>query len=297
MAARARRPLRGGGRRGPSPFACELRHARGGRIGSRREGEDVRGDDIAIVKQFQRVERHFLSFGGKAGDEVGADRRVGSRGLIRSTVRTASARLWRRFIRLRIMSSPACSDRWKWGISRGSPAISSNRASSISMLSSDDRRRRLRRGSAASRRWHSCPSPPSIIGDVDAGEDDFLRRGRFRGRRRRGSPRRAGTGSARAPARSSRRCSDDRSRSGPRRSSSPGAAAGRNWRHDVICCKALSLFAFPTTRRHSGHRLECARLDSAAQPVTRIGRRGAGDGRGGSPGGSGGRLRWSPRSC
>ena len=47
--------------------------------------------------------------------------------LIRSTVRTAFARLWRRFMRFRIISSPACSDRWKCGISRGSPAISSNK--------------------------------------------------------------------------------------------------------------------------------------------------------------------------
>ena len=37
--------------------------------------------DIAIVQQFQAVERHFFSFGGKSGDEVGADRRVGPRGL------------------------------------------------------------------------------------------------------------------------------------------------------------------------------------------------------------------------
>ena len=66
--------------------------------------------------------------------------------LSRATVATASARLWRRFIRLRIRSSPACSDRWKCGSSRGSPATSSNKASSISMLSSDDSRSRCSAG-------------------------------------------------------------------------------------------------------------------------------------------------------
>ena len=49
--------------------------------GARREGEDVRGDDVAIIEQFQSVERHFFSFGGKSGDEVGADGRIGARGL------------------------------------------------------------------------------------------------------------------------------------------------------------------------------------------------------------------------
>ena len=43
---------------------------------------------------------------------------------------------------LRIKSSPACSDKWKWGISRGSPAISSIKAPSISILSRLDRRSR-----------------------------------------------------------------------------------------------------------------------------------------------------------
>ena len=60
---------------------AQLRHARGGRVRSRREGEDVGRNDIAIVEQFQGVERHLFSFGGKSGDEVGADGRVGSRSL------------------------------------------------------------------------------------------------------------------------------------------------------------------------------------------------------------------------
>ena len=40
-----------------------------------------------------------------------------------SQKRTASARACRRFMRLRIMSSPACSERCRCGISRGSSAI------------------------------------------------------------------------------------------------------------------------------------------------------------------------------
>ena len=34
------------------------------------------GDNITIVEQFQTVLRHFLSFGGKSGDEIGANRRI-----------------------------------------------------------------------------------------------------------------------------------------------------------------------------------------------------------------------------
>ena len=105
----------------------------------------------------------------------------GRAALIRSTIRTASARLWRRFMRLRIRSSPACSDRWKCGISRGSPAISSSKASSISMLSSDDRRRRLRPRLGGEQPLAQEPKPAFVTGDVDAGEHDLLRAfGKFR---------------------------------------------------------------------------------------------------------------------
>ena len=53
------------------------------------------------------------------------------------------------------------------------------------------------------------------------------RRGRARARWRRGSPRTAASGSGRAPARWCRRCSDGRSRSGPRRSCARAAGARR----------------------------------------------------------------------
>ena len=73
------------------------------------------------------------------------------------------------------MSSPACSDRWKCGISRGSPAISSNRASSISMLSSEDRRRRFEPRLGGEQALAQCAEAAVVIGDVDAGQDDLLR--------------------------------------------------------------------------------------------------------------------------
>ena len=50
----------------------------------------------------------------------------GRRARSRSTSATASAREWRRFIRLRIRSWPCCSERWRCGMTRCSPASSSN---------------------------------------------------------------------------------------------------------------------------------------------------------------------------
>ena len=41
----------------------------------------MRGDDVAIVEQFQGVPRHVFSFGGKSRDQVGADRCVRPRRL------------------------------------------------------------------------------------------------------------------------------------------------------------------------------------------------------------------------
>ena len=159
--ATAARRLRGGGRRAPSrpraaAAACARRACPAAAKKGRRERRRCRN-----LRSISACSAPFLQF----RSEI---RRSGRRrswrparaALMRSTVRTASARLWRRFIRLRIMSSPACSDRWKCGISRGSPAISSNSASSISMLSSDDRRRRAgaaRRRAGAGRAGRGRP--------------------------------------------------------------------------------------------------------------------------------------------
>ncbi len=152
------------------------------------------------------------------------------------------------------MSSPDCSDRWKCGISRGSPAISSNKASSISMLSSEDRRRRFEARHGGEQALAKLPEPAFVAGDVDAGEDDFLRAlVELRARPRRGSPRTASTGSARAPARSSRRCSDGRSRSGPRRSCGhgPGSPADTRRLREILELDPVDL----------GHRAKALRLE------------------------------------
>ena len=63
---------------------------------------------------------------------------------------------WRRFMRFRIMSSPAWRLRWRCGISRGSSAISRHRSSSISTGSSDERRRRSSSG-------HGGQQPPDHL--------------------------------------------------------------------------------------------------------------------------------------
>ena len=79
-------------------------------------------------------------------------------------------------MRFRIMSSPACSDRCRWGISRGSSARQRSRSGSISAASMDDRRRRgssgtsfrMRATSWPRRRLRPAGRRPS--GDVDAGQ-------------------------------------------------------------------------------------------------------------------------------
>ena len=55
---------------------------------------------------------------------------------------TASARQWRRFMRFRVMSSPACSERCRCGISRSSSAIARIRSASASTESIEESRSR-----------------------------------------------------------------------------------------------------------------------------------------------------------
>ena len=110
-------------------------------------------NDVAIVKQFQAVQCHVFSFGGKTGDEVGADRRVGSRCLdpLDGADRIGAA----------VPALHPLQDHVVAGLQRQMEVRHQARlagdqfeqGSSISMLSSDDRRRRCSRGSAASRRW------------------------------------------------------------------------------------------------------------------------------------------------
>ena len=82
----------------------------------------------------------------------------------------ASSRAWRRFMRFRIMLSPACSDRCRCGISRGSVAMACIRAGSASMLSIELIRSRGRSGTSRRMRFTRSPrrgcagrSPPHEV--------------------------------------------------------------------------------------------------------------------------------------
>ena len=150
-------------RAGLDDLALDLRHARGRRVRPRREGEDVRARRCRNRRAVAGCSAPSSSVSvGKPAIRSAPIVASGRAALSRSTVATASARLWRRFIRLRIMSSPACSDRWRCGISRGSPAISSNSARRSRCC-------RARTGAAAAGRGiggeqplaQSAPSPPS----------------------------------------------------------------------------------------------------------------------------------------
>ncbi len=76
----------------------------------------------------------------------------------RSTTEKASARECRRCIRFRIRSLPACSERCRCGISRGSPSRRRHRSASIAAGSSEDSRSRGKSGTSASSRRTICPS-------------------------------------------------------------------------------------------------------------------------------------------
>ena len=197
----------------------DLRHARRRRVRARREGKDVRGDDVAIVEQFQAVQRHFLGFGRKSGDEVGADRRVGPRGLdpLDRADRVGAA----------VAALHPLEDQVVAGLKREmevrhQPRLAGDQLEQgVVDLDAVERRQAqaLQARLGGEQPLAQRAEAAVVVGDVDAGEDDLLRaRGRSRGRPRRGSLRTAASGSARAPARSSRRCSDGRSRSGRRRS-------------------------------------------------------------------------------
>src|SRR5271166_1865202 len=79
--------------------ARDLRHARGGRAGPRREWKDVEMRQRAGIDEIERAGEHLLGFGRKAGNHVGAEHEIGRR--LRSCAQKAiaSARLWRRFMR------------------------------------------------------------------------------------------------------------------------------------------------------------------------------------------------------
>src|SRR5690242_13398227 len=61
--------------------SIDLRHARGGRAGARAKGEGVDEGEGAFVDQRQRVGEVLFGFSRETGDEIGAERDFGTRGL------------------------------------------------------------------------------------------------------------------------------------------------------------------------------------------------------------------------
>ena len=137
-------------------------------------------DDVAFVDQAQAVLGHLVGLGREAGDQVGADRDLRPLRLQpRHRLDRVCARLWRRFIRFRTMSSPAWKLMWRCGMKRGSPVASSNSRSSISMQSSEERRRRGSSGTWLQDALDQLPERRragqvrAVAGDVDAGQHDL----------------------------------------------------------------------------------------------------------------------------
>ena len=151
------------------------------------KGEAAFRDDVEAAPE------HLLALGREAGDQVGAERdvRAQARGRARAAA-IACARLWRRFIRFRIRSSPACSDRWRCGISRGSSA---------EQPPTDRRRSRSDRARTAAAA--AAPAPPRAAA-APSGRGSGCPADRRR--RRSGRPRSARSRGTR-PATSARACS------------------------------------------------------------------------------------------
>ena len=125
-------------------------HAGGGCAGTLAVGEDVQVGQFgsrARSAAFRRTARRSRSESRRSGRRRWRSRGAG-RGRGATTAR-ASARRWRRRMRFRIRSLPACSDRCRCGISRGSSAISRHRSSSIAAGSIEDSRRRGSSGTAS----------------------------------------------------------------------------------------------------------------------------------------------------
>ena len=138
----ARTPRAGGGRAPSTVGADDLRHARRRRA---RFGE--KGKMWPITMSQSSIRRSLFSCIASVSVGKPAMRSApiaisGRFALSRATVSTASARLWRRFIRFSTMSSPAWKLMWRCGMKRGSPVARSNSRSSISMQSSEERRSR-----------------------------------------------------------------------------------------------------------------------------------------------------------
>ena len=121
--------------------------------GRGRVGEDVEiGQSRTSSTSRQGCRRNIASLSvGKAGDDDRRRRRCpDAPGTLRraQSRATASARRWRRFMRFRIRSLPAWSERCRWGMSRGSSAQQGDQisASSSSTGSTEESLRRGRSG-------------------------------------------------------------------------------------------------------------------------------------------------------
>ena len=103
-----------------------LRHARRRRAGPRAERKDVEIVERRLLDESAACRANIAVVsrsGSRRSDRRRARCRAASRARARQTA-SASARGWRRFMRFRIRSSPAWSERCRCGISRGSSAIS-----------------------------------------------------------------------------------------------------------------------------------------------------------------------------
>ena len=171
--AQARRPLL-------ARRLGHLRHARGRRAAPRREGKDVQMGQSRLVDQLERLLR--TSPRSRSGSRRSGRRRTrcpAAAPASRAHSRTTSARPWRRFMRFRIRSSPACTLRCRCGIRRGSVATRSTRSGSTSAGSIEDRRRRGSSGTRRSSRRDQLAERGlarqvlAVGGQVDPGQHDL----------------------------------------------------------------------------------------------------------------------------
>ena len=162
--------------------AClgHLRHARRRRARPGRVGEHVQEGQPGLLDQVQRAP-------GTSPRPRSGSRRSGRRRTTRSgrsrrrraATSTTSARRCRRFMRLSTRSSPACTERCRCGIRRGSSATSRRRSASIAAGSSEDSRSRRSSGNSARRPRSMAPrrrlarQVRAVGGEIDAGDHDL----------------------------------------------------------------------------------------------------------------------------
>ena len=282
--------------------AIDLRHPRGRGAGAGRIGEDMAVDDAELADHREIVRMRCFALGRKAGDQVGADGDVRAAPAQRFDQSHRIVRACRRFIRLRIRSSPIAAT----GGHAASPAV---RRRSAPTAADRSRSRRARTGADGEggecgedrpdqRARRGRPSVRAPRGEVDPGQHHFVNPGIDAAGNLgehvamacdRLGPRPAGS-RRRCSARSQPSCTWTKARVAVRPGApSPAAARG------AFQARGSSLALLATRPSTSGIAAIAARSTSAAQPVTSSRCR-AWLRRGGSPGGSGAWPRRSPRS-